>query len=77
MFRKQTISVKQCELPFKTDITTMFKIELRVSINATVYLRLGRQRSVISIFKQCVEERSVGRVLLCRLKMRMMSHQVQ
>ena len=52
-----------------------------------LYLTLRRQGSVIClyllhrcdvirIFKLCIEERGVSRVLLCSLKMRM-SHQVQ
>ena len=58
-----------------------------VQVRSIIFLTLRRWESVvcsyllhgcdvIRIFKLCIEERGVSRVLLCSLKTRMMSHQV-
>ena len=49
-------------------------IVLEVGKHDLLYLSHGCD--VIRIFKLFIEERGVSRVLLCSMKMRMMSHQV-
>ena len=71
----QIVNPRQPPLPEAEELASGGQSDLTPSTQGMIFILL-HGCDVIRIFKLCLEERGVRRVLLCSLKMRMMSHQV-